>query len=616
MSAVVSAVTNVVGGAIDIVGDVADSVVNVAADAVDTVADTVSGVVEGALDDPIGTMASVAAAATGQYYLLPAISAGKVVANGGDLDDALKSAAITYVAGQAGGMAGDQVSTAAQYGTELGSQQTAMLAAQNAGMGMGNVLGGAAGAAVGAGTGALLSGGDVGQAILSGLSGYGARLGMNLATNAVGQVVNQAGDVIADSYDELQSMMGEEYGDQPGDFPLNAEELAAADLELGGIPSYNMVGDQPGDYPTTWKDLALEDELMGQTGDQPGDYDTEGSYGNPLAEGVSDAAQNLLDNNALIASGGVPLDYADQPGDYDTTAEEHAASEEALANIPGSQSSDPDLVKAMKDYATNQFKNQLINNLMRGSPNYATTNGGKRVITNTALGGLGGLAGLGLDYGFTGLTSDDTEGAFGISAPRTSVSEEDAQLFNPLSGMSWAPQSKIGGLGAAGKYVNQEQDTYFINPEQAKKDQNYYNQGWIAEGENQLRPEDSLYFDYDENSLIPYDDIQMAAEGGLIEHNPQFFSEGGASMANLYVKGEGDGTSDSVPAMLASGEFVIPADVVSSLGNGDNDAGALTLDEFLKVIRQHKRSAHPSELPEDSKGPLAYLEQALTKARK
>ena len=107
------------------------------------------------------------------------------------------------------------------------------------------------------------------------------------------------------------------------------------------------------------------------------------------------------------------------------------------------------------------------------------------------------------------------------------------------------------------------------------------------------------------------------AEGGEVEgHNPQFYSEGGVSMANRYVKGDGDGTSDSVPAMLATGEFVIPADVVSSLGNGDNDSGATILDEFLRTIREHKRAADAKHLPPDSKGPLAYLMQANKKVRK
>ena len=97
---------------------------------------------------------------------------------------------------------------------------------------------------------------------------------------------------------------------------------------------------------------------------------------------------------------------------------------------------------------------------------------------------------------------------------------------------------------------------------------------------------------------------------------PQFYSEGGASIKNRYVKGAGDGTSDSIPAMLANGEFVIPADVVSNLGNGSNDSGAKILDEFLRVIREHKTKHDARRLPPDSKGPLSYLTDAKRKARK
>jgi hypothetical protein len=174
---------------------------------------------------------------------------------------------------------------------------------------------------------------------------------------------------------------------------------------------------------------------------------------------------------------------------------------------------------------------------------------------------------------------------------------------------SWAPQTKLSGLGFAGKFINQEDNTYYLNPEQARREkeaEENYKFGWDT---GMDEPTEDQYFDYDEPN------IEYAADGGSIPgHNPQFFSEGG--MGNRYVRGEGDGTSDSVPAMLASGEFVIPADVVSGLGNGDNDAGAHVLDQFMQAIRKHKRAADPSELPEDSKGPLSYLEEAMKKAKK
>jgi hypothetical protein len=114
---------------------------------------------------------------------------------------------------------------------------------------------------------------------------------------------------------------------------------------------------------------------------------------------------------------------------------------------------------------------------------------------------------------------------------------------------------------------------------------------------------------------MPGSNIVSRAEGGSIPgHDPQFYSEGGlSSMDNRFVQGEGDGTSDGVPAMLANGEFVIPADVVSSLGNGSNEAGAGVLDQFLKSIRDHKHSKGSKGLPPDSKGPLAYLTDAKRK---
>jgi hypothetical protein len=110
--------------------------------------------------------------------------------------------------------------------------------------------------------------------------------------------------------------------------------------------------------------------------------------------------------------------------------------------------------------------------------------------------------------------------------------------------------------------------------------------------------------------------VSGKAEGGSIEgHNPTFFSEGGlSSMDNRYVEGEGDGTSDSVAAMLANGEFVIPADVVSKLGNGSNEAGAGVLDQFLVEIRKHAHS-NGEKLPPESKGPLGYLLDAKRKVK-
>ena len=107
--------------------------------------------------------------------------------------------------------------------------------------------------------------------------------------------------------------------------------------------------------------------------------------------------------------------------------------------------------------------------------------------------------------------------------------------------------------------------------------------------------------------------MEWFAEGGLTGQHPmgppQYYSEG--ALTSLQIKGDGDGTSDDIPAMVAKDEYVLPADIVSSLGNGSSDAGASVLDQFVRQIRTHKHSNEPSELPPDSLGPLEYLSAAL-----
>jgi hypothetical protein len=66
------------------------------------------------------------------------------------------------------------------------------------------------------------------------------------------------------------------------------------------------------------------------------------------------------------------------------------------------------------------------------------------------------------------------------------------------------------------------------------------------------------------------------------------------AVGGKLLKGDGDGMSDSIhanidgrqQARLADGEFVIPADVVSHLGNGSTDAGAKHLYSMMDRVRQ------------------------------
>lgn len=83
---------------------------------------------------------------------------------------------------------------------------------------------------------------------------------------------------------------------------------------------------------------------------------------------------------------------------------------------------------------------------------------------------------------------------------------------------------------------------------------------------------------------------QMAASGGIMGYSLGGYADGGNPR---LLKGPGDGMSDNIPATianrqparLADGEFVIPADVVSGLGNGSTNAGAKKLHKMMDKVR-------------------------------
>lgn len=109
-----------------------------------------------------------------------------------------------------------------------------------------------------------------------------------------------------------------------------------------------------------------------------------------------------------------------------------------------------------------------------------------------------------------------------------------------------------------------------------------------------------LHYGYDEAGNRKY---ILDKDGNVVQ---QLFVSGGiadlahggtAPKRGGYLDGPGDGMSDSIPATiegnqparLADGEFVIPADVVSGLGNGSSKAGAKVLYSMMDRVR-HART--------------------------
>jgi hypothetical protein len=110
------------------------------------------------------------------------------------------------------------------------------------------------------------------------------------------------------------------------------------------------------------------------------------------------------------------------------------------------------------------------------------------------------------------------------------------------------------------------------------------------------------------------------ANGGLAPYFPRHMAGGGLSAAASHLgdysdggrllRGPGDGVSDSIPAMignkrparLADGEFVVPARIVSELGNGSTEAGARKLYAMLdRVQAARKKSIGKGKVAKNSR---------------
>jgi hypothetical protein len=118
------------------------------------------------------------------------------------------------------------------------------------------------------------------------------------------------------------------------------------------------------------------------------------------------------------------------------------------------------------------------------------------------------------------------------------------------------------------------------------KEDDYYAAGGLTAFKQGGRPKSRPLVGEDYYRFMGRDDTML----GTAEKN---FAGGGTPR---FLSGGGDGMSDDIPAVigdkqparLADGEFVIPADVVSHLGNGSSKAGAKRLYEMMADIRRER----------------------------
>jgi hypothetical protein len=120
-------------------------------------------------------------------------------------------------------------------------------------------------------------------------------------------------------------------------------------------------------------------------------------------------------------------------------------------------------------------------------------------------------------------------------------------------------------------------------------------------GETKYAPRDNPLYSGDPSWKIVYN----AARGGLMNIAAAGAADGGQFNLGSYsdggrlLRGPGDGVSDSIPATiggkrparLADGEFVVPARIVSELGNGSTEAGARKLYAMMDRVQAARKNS-------------------------
>jgi hypothetical protein len=180
-----------------------------------------------------------------------------------------------------------------------------------------------------------------------------------------------------------------------------------------------------------------------------------------------------------------------------------------------------------------------------------------------------------------------------------SLNYYDDMMEGPAKRQIAAMQTPAAGSHDVGIYRDSDPDTMYLSPMEAaqvrmaklNKRSNMQMPSMkrpTPMGQLNLRPQ-GVKTEAGGSSLDP----EYAAQGGIMQANGHLGGYAAGGQPRL-LKGPGDGMSDDIPATiankqparLADGEFVVPADVVSHLGNGSTDAGSKKLHGMMDNVRK------------------------------
>ena len=213
-------------------------------------------------------------------------------------------------------------------------------------------------------------------------------------------------------------------------------------------------------------------------------------------------------------------------------------------------------------------------------------------LRNALIGGIGAYAGSKFFGSGTGSAATDagtkavTDSVLPVSGPEMMISPTDTvassaiqQATQPQSffdkALDFAKQNKlataagIGTLAAAGAIEEPEQEVFKQRPDPVGTSR--LGLGFIGDKSYDL--------DDDEDRKRYFEDLRKQEEDrdrvGIM-----------AAAGGGEVEGPGTGTSDSVPARLSDGEFVLTAKAVRGAGGGDRDIGAARMYEMMSELER------------------------------
>ena len=297
---------------------------------------------------------------------------------------------------------------------------------------------------------------------------------------------------------------------------------------------------------------------------------------------------------------------ADQPGDYPQTAEEVKmyndifSSPQATSELIGSTGdqpgdypqqviNNPDGTTTAVEFDGTQRVFNLDGSVTTVNPDGTSTT---EVPAPAAQPSTGQTAGVNLGALAQSLLSSGQTGSAGGWSPSALAALAGAGfLASRMGGADAGKQMDIGS-----KTFDWNAQTPWMPRNAVAYGQQFVNPKFAAQGGlMSITPTVGDQSNENRFSIDPTNSIQMYASGGLS-------TLGGYSDGGRLLKGPGDGMSDNIPASisgkqparLADGEFVIPADVVSHLGNGSTEAGSRVLYEMMNRVRK-ARTGNPKQ---------------------